>query len=83
MHSVRNAGYRTVLLNPDPKKPFDQIESGRYRGLNADVQAEAQERGEAGGGVREQDLRLPRDAAVSSSLGQPTSLTLSSSLFSG
>ncbi len=52
-------------------------------GLNADVQAEAQERGKAGRGLREQDLRLPRDAAVSSPPGQPASLTLSSSLFSG
>jgi hypothetical protein len=37
LYSVRKADYRTVLLNPDPKKPFDQIESGRDRGLNADV----------------------------------------------
>ncbi len=51
LYSVRKADYRIVLTNPDPKKLFGQIESGRYRGLNADVQAEAQERGEVGRGV--------------------------------
>jgi hypothetical protein len=39
------------VANSGSEKLIGQIESGRYRGLNADVQAEAQERGKAGGGV--------------------------------